>query len=87
MCGNERLNQLKVPVGDVVFCEIQQIGQSSGPRLFDDRVVIRIEDEKYMIGPGTVDWDGWDDEHGWCYRKQIYGRLITAIVHYEVNEW
>ena len=92
MCGNERLNQLKVYKGDVVFCEMQQMGESSGPRRFDDQAVIRIEPatpseaEKYMIGRATVDLPSEADRYmivGWCYRKQIYGRLIKAVMHVE----
>ena len=73
--------------GDIVFCEVQKIGQSSGPCRFDDRSVLRIvpatptEAEKYMTGPGSVKWPG--KEHGWCYRTQIYGRLVKAVMHFE----
>ena len=73
--------------GDIVFCEVQKIGQSSGPCRFDDRSVLRIvpatptEAEKYMMGPGSVEWP--EKEHGWCYRTQIYGRLVKAVMHFE----
>ena len=81
ICGNERLHQPKVYEGDVVFCEMQKIGQSSGPCRFNDRAVLRIlpatksEAEKYIIGR-DISWDNREREHGWCYRNKIYGRLI-----------
>ena len=74
VCGEAQLDQLRVEVGDCVFCELQPIN------CFYAQKVLRIvpswsikEATQYFIGNA----DG--GEEGWCDREHIYGRLFEAL--------